>query len=514
MAITVQEAQVLFSADGLTQVRSMAGQAGIALDGATGKAGLFAKALGGIRSIAGSVAAQLGALGAGGALIGMVKLAADAETASTQFRVLTGSAEKASQVMADVQKFAAETPFQSDEIRNAARQLLAFGGSADTAIDELRMLGDIAAGTGQPLGELAELYGKARVQGRLYGEDINQLTGRGIPIIQALAKEFGVTEAEVKKLVEQGKVGFPEMQRALAGMTAPGGQFSGMMAELSETTAGKFSTFVDNVKALGMELGSVILPYASDFLTWAINAVGGIDGLGNSFRSAIDGGIAFYNTVSNGLQDIGTVVGVVIGDWSTMWQGLWADVQNWAAAAINWISDAVGVMAQKIKDMLYSLNPMQIAAALANPAIAGAMIGGAIGQGVPDLPAFQAPEPSAATMQVAGDIAAALEESRKQREQMTGGGLGAQQTSINQAAPNQAFVSQQKTAAAMSDEKQSAQLMSAQQVFNNAQQKLAQKQADVAQQQLGVAQQQLVAQQQTATGIQQLASTGVPATLG
>jgi len=52
------------------------------------------------------------------------------------------------------------------------------------------------------------------VQGRLFGEDINQLTGRGIPVIQELAKQFGVSESEVKKLVEQGKVGFPAATRS------------------------------------------------------------------------------------------------------------------------------------------------------------------------------------------------------------------------------------------------------------------------------------------------------------
>ena len=76
-----------------------------------------------------------------------------------------------------------------------------------------------------PVNEIAELYGKARVQGRLFAEDINQLTGRGIPIIQELAKQFGVSDSEVKKLVESGKVGFPNIERSFMDMTSQGGKF-------------------------------------------------------------------------------------------------------------------------------------------------------------------------------------------------------------------------------------------------------------------------------------------------
>ena len=49
---------------------------------------------------------------------------------------------------------------------------------------------------------------------QLVAEDINQLTGRGIPIIGELAKPFGVSDSEVKKLIESGQVGFPAIELA------------------------------------------------------------------------------------------------------------------------------------------------------------------------------------------------------------------------------------------------------------------------------------------------------------
>jgi tape measure domain-containing protein len=239
-----------------------------------------------MRAALGSIAGTLGTLSVAGAVVGMVKLAADAETLSVQLEVLTGSAGAAAKVMKDVSKFAASTPFQKAEIGKAAKQLLAFNGEADNVIDELRMIGDLAAATGIPLGDLAEIYGKARVQGRLFGEDINQLTGRGIPIVTALATQFGVAESEIKKMVSEGKVGFPELERAFKDMTGDGGKFAGMMERLSETTAGKFSTMKDNFIEIGTELGTQLLPAVNELLSVMLDLANAINGLGNPIKTA------------------------------------------------------------------------------------------------------------------------------------------------------------------------------------------------------------------------------------
>jgi hypothetical protein len=203
-----------------------------------------------------------------GLATGAVGLAASAETASIQFRVLTGSAESAAKVMDDINKFAANTPFESMEITQAAKQLIAFGGSAGTVISELQTLGDLSAGMGIPLTELAEIYGKARIQGRLFMEDINQLQGRGINVTAELAKEFG----NVREAVEKGQVNFGHLERALRTMTTEGGAFAGMMQDMSKSFEGQTSTLVDNIKAIGRGIGEFVLPQLTGMLAEA-NAI-------------------------------------------------------------------------------------------------------------------------------------------------------------------------------------------------------------------------------------------------
>ena len=229
-----------------------------------------------IRSRFASLSAVLAATGGGmvaagtsmlGALAWPLKLAANMETAQVGFEVLTGSAQTAADLVQQLNVFAAETPFQTDELNTAARMLLAFGTSAGDVVSELRMLGDVSSAIGAPLGEIAEIYGKARVQGRLFMEDINQLTGRGIPIITQLANQFGVTEDKVRELVSSGKVNFGNLQQAMQDMTGAGGQFTGMMARQSQTLAGRWSTLKDNIAAAIRPLGQALLPVVGSLVS-------------------------------------------------------------------------------------------------------------------------------------------------------------------------------------------------------------------------------------------------------
>lgn len=189
-----------------------------------------------------------------------VMAAANAETLAASFRVLIGDAKLATTAMSDLTQMAAKTPFELPELAGAGKSLLAFGFASKDLVPVLTQIGDIASGIGAPIGEIAELYGKARVQGTLFAEDINQLTGRGIPVIQELAKQFGVSEAGVKDLVASGKVGFPALEKAFASLTGEGGKFHDMMKEQSATTNGVLSSLKDSFTSLAATIGTGLIP--------------------------------------------------------------------------------------------------------------------------------------------------------------------------------------------------------------------------------------------------------------
>jgi len=169
------------------------------------------------------------------------------EKAVTTFTTLTGSVQNAKRVMDDLTNFAASTPFDLPQVTEAGKKLTALGVDAQSLIPTLTAVGNIAAGLDIPFSELADIYGKIKVQNRAYMEDINQLQGRGIPIIQEIAKMYGKSTEEIKKLIEEGKIGFPQIEAAFKQLTGEGGKFNGLMAELAKTTGGKFTNLSDQI---------------------------------------------------------------------------------------------------------------------------------------------------------------------------------------------------------------------------------------------------------------------------
>lgn len=217
--------------------------------------------------------AMAGALAAAGIAkkifdIGKASLqaAAKMETQTVAFTTMLGSAEKAQGLIKQVSEFAASTPFQLPEVIDASKKLIAFGESSETVIGTIRRLGDVSAGLSIPLGELTEIYGKARVQGTLYAEDLNQLAGRGIPIFTELAKVMNVNSSEVKKLGSEGKITFDLLEKVFVNLTKEGGQFGGLMKAQSATLAGQWSNFNDGLEKTSVLLGNRMLPTAKSTL--------------------------------------------------------------------------------------------------------------------------------------------------------------------------------------------------------------------------------------------------------
>ena len=171
------------------------------------------------------------------------------------FNTMLGSKSQADALMAQLIDTAATTPFEMKEIAEASKMLLAYGMEGDKVNETLIRLGDIAAGLSIPIKDLAFLYGTTMVQGRLYTQDLNQFLGRGIPLADELAKQFGKNKSEVKKLVEEGKIGFPEVQKAIEALTGEGSKFGGLMEAQSKTIKGQMSNIEDAWEQMMNEIG-------------------------------------------------------------------------------------------------------------------------------------------------------------------------------------------------------------------------------------------------------------------
>lgn len=171
------------------------------------------------------------------------------------FKTMLGSKEQADTLMSQLVRTAAITPFDLQGVANGAKQLLAYGTAAEDVNGTLVRLGDIAAGLSIPLNDLVWLYGTTMTQGRLFTQDLRQFQGRGIPLADELAKQFGVTKDKVGELVTAGKVGFPEVQKAIEAMTNEGSKFGGLMESQSKTITGQISNIEDAISTMFNEIG-------------------------------------------------------------------------------------------------------------------------------------------------------------------------------------------------------------------------------------------------------------------
>lgn len=172
------------------------------------------------------------------------------------FETMLGSTQRAKGMIADLANLAANTPFDMRGVVSGAKQLLAYGIEANKVTDTMRRLGDISAGLGLNLQDIAWLYGTTMTQGRLFSRDLYQFTGRGIPLTEELAKQFGVTKDKVTELVTAGKVGFPEVEKAINNMTNEGGKFGGLMEKQSHSITGQISNIQDTIEMAINDLGT------------------------------------------------------------------------------------------------------------------------------------------------------------------------------------------------------------------------------------------------------------------
>lgn len=161
------------------------------------------------------------------------------------FETMLGSQEKANTLMQQMINTAAKTPFDLMGVAEGAKQLMAYGVSADKVNDTLVRLGNIASGLSIPLNDIVYLYGTTMVQGRLYAQDVRQFTSRGIPLVKELADKYHKTAEEINAMVSAGKIGFADVEEVINKMTNAGGQFYNLMEKQSASLTGQIANLED-----------------------------------------------------------------------------------------------------------------------------------------------------------------------------------------------------------------------------------------------------------------------------
>lgn len=221
-------------------------------------------------------------------------LGMDMEQTRAKFSVLMGTVEKGNKMIADLNGMANKTPFQNADLIKNAETLLAFNMAGEKILPTMEMLGNVAMGDKTKLQGLTLAYAQMMSTGRLMGQDLLQMINQGFNPLVELEKMTGKPLSQLKKAMEEGKISSQMVEEAFKHATAEGGQFYQMMDKMSETGAGKFSTFLGKLQAKLTEYAERLNPYIVKLMNFGIAFV-------DNFEKIIQPFVFMFKVVTNGI---------------------------------------------------------------------------------------------------------------------------------------------------------------------------------------------------------------------
>ena len=302
---------------------------------------------------------------------------ASIEQYQTSFEVMTGSAEKATQITQQLKQIAANTPFELPQLADTTQLLMNYGFTADDAMKKMQMLGDISQGSADKMTRIATAYGQMSSAGKVSLEDVKQMIEAGFNPLQEISKSTGESMASLYDRISDGSLSVDEITASMERSTSAGGKYFQSMDKQSQTLNGKISTLKDTfnefagkaMQGLSDVLSNTVIPaltgvlshsdeimavlnallpvivaVGSAFAAWKIvNFIQDIPKMIGSVKTAILGVNAALaaNPVGAVVAAISALVAVFLYLWNTseefrqFWTDMWNGIVEWFSGIIE-----------------------------------------------------------------------------------------------------------------------------------------------------------------------------------
>ena len=226
---------------------------------AAGGIGGIGKAIGALAEVA-ALTAALSAVKDLGAFA--LQTADNFQTAKNQFGVLLGDMQAGAGLFNEIKAFNDVTPFDLDTLTQATNVLISAKVPLNDLQNQLAKFGDLSQGNSQRMTSYVNAFSQAAAKGKADMQVLNTYLHQGVPILDALAKNFNVTTAEIVKMSSEGRIGFSDFSKALDDLTAAGGQYFGGMELASKSLAAMQEGLNEAVNSLAASFGDMLLPVA------------------------------------------------------------------------------------------------------------------------------------------------------------------------------------------------------------------------------------------------------------
>jgi tape measure domain-containing protein len=225
------------------------------------------------------------------------------EEAKAKLTGLGHSGEAVTQIMNDAMASVKGTSFGLGEAATVSASMVASGIKPGKDLENvLRLVGDSATIAGTDLSSMGAVFGKVAASGKVQGDILAQLADMGIPIVQFLSKELGVSAEETYNLASAGKINFDTFAKAMqAGL-------GGAALKSGETLKGAFKNTMASVGRIGANLLSGVYPKIQQFFAGAITWMKPLEegakvagaAIGKFLDKALEGAKGLYDLLVKG----------------------------------------------------------------------------------------------------------------------------------------------------------------------------------------------------------------------
>jgi tape measure domain-containing protein len=277
----------------------------------------------------------------------VIDLNSSLEQSKIAFTTMLGGAEQAESFLAELQTFAANTPFEFPDLVTASKRMLAFGFESKQVVPLLTAVGDAVAAVGggaDVIDGVTTALGQMQAKGKVSAEEMGQLAERGIPAWDMLAKKLGTDVPTAMDMVSKGAVKAGTFIEAFQEGVST--RFGGMMEKQALTFSGAMSTIGDSLQ---MAIARGFKPFFDLLSAGAVALSHFVQS--DTFNRWADGVATTIERVAGGLRAFGQVVLPIISDaWNTVVQVFERD---WSPdASVDPLVNLLGLIATVLRDVV------------------------------------------------------------------------------------------------------------------------------------------------------------------
>jgi tape measure domain-containing protein len=257
------------------------------IDATKEKSNMLAKAAHGVGT-AYKVAAAAVAVGVGWISKNIIDATIEMEGYRSQLQAFTGDADSAASALEELRDKTIDPLFGTGTLVNAYKQLRTVGMDAKQTSAMIDVLGDVANGSAENFSMLTNTLQKVAATGKFSAMQMNQLASAGFGAAD-MAQALGMNEVQLRKNLEEGKIGFNELTKALHNSTLEGGRFYQNAARQAMTLSGSIKILQDVISSMGDAIGTKVLPPLVSLIRYVTDLIKvGRDGLVNFGANAFD----------------------------------------------------------------------------------------------------------------------------------------------------------------------------------------------------------------------------------